>query len=107
MTELFVRTDAARMAALQKANLIRFARAALKRNLRTGTASVLGVLLDPAPEFASMKVRNLLLALPKWGPSKVDRFMVTCRVSHLKTLAGMSSRQRGEMSALLRARGIQ
>lgn len=95
------------MSALEKANFVRFARVALRRNLRAGSASIFDVLSDPAPECASMKVRQLLLTIPWWGGVKVDRFMVTCRVSHSKTVGGLSERQRSEIAERLRARGIR
>lgn len=101
------RTLAQRMESLKKANAIRILRSQLKRGVTANPPVILHVLSDPAPEYGTMKVRNLLLALPKWGPSKVDRFLLTCRVSSSKTVGGMSGRQRGEMSDLLRARGIQ
>lgn len=100
------RTLDQRMAALQRANAIRVVRARLKESLNARTASALTVLVDPAPELATMKVRDLLIALPQWGARKADRFMVACRISHIKTIGGLSDRQREEISALLRERGI-
>lgn len=101
------RSSDQRRDALLRANAIRVMRAALKRNVLAGTASVLTVLGDPAPEVATMKVRDLLLALPKWGPQKADRLLLMARVSHAKTVGGMSERQRREVADQLWDLGIR
>lgn len=92
--------------AIARANLIRSVRAELKRNVRLGNASVLAVLADPAPEYLTMKVRTLLMALPKWGSVKATQIMNGCRISDAKTIGGLSDRQRDELVRHLTSRGI-
>ncbi len=93
-----------RMDALANANAIRSARSAFKRVLRDGTPVEARhrvaemVATKPAPEFASMKVWDLLIACPRLGRVKVNRLLVVARVSPSKTLAGLSDRQRDELS---------
>jgi hypothetical protein len=96
------RTDAQRMDALETANAIRTYRAAKKRDLKAGRASVRALILDPPEMMQTMKVFDLLLATPKYGRVKVNRLMTQCRMSPSKTLGGMSQRQRSELALLLR-----
>lgn len=87
------RTYAQRMDALNEANRIRRYRAQLKRDVAAGRVRVTGV-LDWQIDVASMKVWDLLLALPKVGRVKVDKTLRQLRISPTKTVAGMSPRQR-------------
>ena len=76
-----------RMDALAKANASRGARAAFKRTLKDAgkvegryRAAEMIRLEEPAPEFASMKVWDLLMATPGLGRAKVNRLLVVARV---------------------------
>lgn len=100
------RTLDQRMKALEHANAIRSLRSTLRRNLKDGSADVYRILDDPAPELHTMKLRLVLLALPKWGDVKTRNAMRTCRISWSKTLGGLSFRQRGEIAAYLRKKGV-
>lgn len=92
------------MDALERANEIRTKRANLKRDLKAGHANIVDLLSEP-PEFIdTMKVFDLLLATPKYGRVKVNKFLVSCRISPSKTIGGLSQRQRGELIGLLRGR---
>lgn len=91
-----------RLDALARANAVKSARAGLKRMLRHADPRearyrAMEVLGDPAPEFESMKVFDLLLAVPKYGRVKVNRILTAVRVSPSKTLGGLSDRQRDEL----------
>lgn len=88
-----------RMDALALANEIRSHRAALKVDLRRRRKDIVAVMDDP--RVASMKVIDLIIALPKCGRVKGNRLLVRCRVSPSKTVAGLSPRQRTELVALL------
>lgn len=93
-----------RMEALDRANWIRSRRKLLKLDLAAGRVSVLDLLDDP-PEYAeTMKLYDLLLAVPKLGRVKVNKVLSQCRISPSKTLGGASERQRGEVLGLLRRR---
>ena len=91
-----------RMDALQRANQIRTRRAQLKRDLKAGRVSIHDLLLDPPDYLETAKVFDMLLAVPKYGRVKVNKILVTCRISPSKTIGGLSERQRNELVSLLR-----
>lgn len=92
------RTIEQRREALTRANEIRTSRAQLKRDIRAGIVSPLDVLATP-PEFVeSMKVWDLLLAVPKIGPGKADRALRRTQASPSKTIGGLTLRQRSELA---------
>jgi hypothetical protein len=97
------RSLAQRHDALQRANEIRTRRAQLKRDVKAGRADALAVLADP-PEWAgTMKVVDLMLAVPSVGRVKVNKALRRCAVSPSKSLGGLSTRQRAELRAHLEA----
>ncbi len=73
------------------------ARAALKKNLASGTIQLVQILADPPPCVRTARVRDLLLVLPKIGSVKATRILAHCGIAHAKTLAGLTERQRGEL----------
>jgi hypothetical protein len=91
-----------RMDALQRANQIRTRRAQLKRDLKGGRISIHDLLRDPPDYLETAKVFDMLLAVPKYGRVKVNKILVTCRISPSKTIGGLSERQRNELVSLLR-----
>jgi len=50
-------------------------------------------------------VRDVLLALPKIGSVKAGRILADCGITHLKTLSGVSERQRTELMNRFRRDG--
>jgi hypothetical protein len=90
-----------RMAALEIANEARALRAQLKRDLKSGRASIGELLLDPPAFLQTAKVFDMLLALPKVGRVKATKIMNNCRVSPHKTFGGLSDRQRAELAERL------
>ena len=91
-----------RMDALQRANEIRTRRAQLKRDLKGGRVSIHDLLLNPPDYLETAKVFDMLLAVPKYGRVKVNKILVTCRISPSKTIGGLSERQRNELVGMLR-----
>lgn len=91
-----------RMEALDLANEIRTKRAQLKRDLKAGRVSLWATLMDPPDFIETMKVFDLLLAVPKFGRVKVNGILRVCRMSPSKTVGGMSERQRGELVLMVR-----
>jgi hypothetical protein len=83
--------------ALAKANRIRTWRRCLKQDLKHRRVDVRAMLLDPPEEMLTMKVFDLLMAVPKQGRVKVNRLLVQHRISPSKTVGGLSERQRGEL----------
>jgi hypothetical protein len=97
------RSLAQRMAALEKGNVHRVRRAQLKRDVKAGRVLFADVLLEPIPEhLASMKLVDLMLAVPKVGRVKTNRIMSRVVVSPSKTLGGLSERQRTEIVSMVR-----
>jgi hypothetical protein len=91
-----------RMDALQRANQIRTRRAQLKRDLKGGRVSIHDLLKSPPDYLETAKVFDMLLAVPKYGRVKVNKILVTCRISPSKTIGGLSERQRNELVSMLR-----
>jgi hypothetical protein len=91
-----------RMAALNRANEIRFYRANLKRDLKAGRRSVYDILLEPPEMLETMKLFDLMRAVPKYGRVKINKMMQLCRISPSKTIGGLSQRQRTEFISMLR-----
>jgi hypothetical protein len=91
-----------RMEALQRANEIRTQRAALKRDLKAGRASIHLLLMEPPDFIETAKVFDMLLAVPKYGRVKVNKVLQVCRISPSKTIGGLSERQRAELISMLR-----
>lgn len=91
-----------RMDALERGNVVRSARAQLKRDLKAGSVSIVDTLLEP-PEYAeTMKVFAALLACPMYGRVKVTKILQLARISPAKTIGGLSMRQRGQLVSMLR-----
>jgi len=88
------RTDDQRLEALEQANRIRTSRSMLKRTIRTDPDDARRVIMNPTSDYRTMLLRDVLLALPGAGPRRVDRWMFSCQISHRRTLAGLSPRQR-------------
>ena len=90
------------MDALQRANEIRTRRAQLKKDLKAGRVSIHTLLMDPPEYLQTAKVFDMLLAVPKYGRVKVNKVLVSCRISPSKTIGGLSPRQRAELVSMLR-----
>jgi hypothetical protein len=98
------RTELQRLHALERANEIRALRARLKEDLKAGRVDVVELLERPVPDdLATMRVVDLLLAVPKLGRVKVHAALKRCAISPSKTLGGLSVRQRWEIVARLRS----
>ena len=89
-----------RMEALKRANDIRVRRAQLKKDLKSGAASIEEILSDPPEYVSTAKVFDMLMAVPKFGRVKAARFLNQCRISQSKTVGGLSDRQRAELIGL-------
>lgn len=96
------RTLAQRMASLAKANEIRTERAVLKRDIKAGRKLLVDVLMEPPEWLETMKIYDLLLAVPKYGRVTVSKVLQQTRMSPSKTVGGMSERQRTEIVSRLR-----
>lgn len=93
-----------RMDALSIANHIRTYRAQLKKDLKAGRADLLDLMLDPPDELETMKIFELLMAVPKFGRVKVNKMLKMSRISPNRTIGGLSRRQRVELVHIVRWR---
>lgn len=91
------------MIALDRANEVRMARAQLKRDIRTGQVSVLDILASPPEHAHTMRLYDLLTAMPMVGKFKADAVMRRLHCSAAKTVGEMSERQRLEVAATVAA----
>jgi hypothetical protein len=92
-----------RLAALQLANDVRRGRAALKRQIATGSVRVADVLVDPPAVAAGIPVAALLVSQRGWGRVKSSRFLLSNDVGESRKLGELSQRQRELLAAELRA----
>lgn len=91
------RTLQQRRDALQEANRIRSQRADLKRRMKARKESALDLILEPPDYIESMKVQDLMLAIPKYGKVKTNKTLQLAKISPSKTVGGMTDRQRTEL----------
>jgi hypothetical protein len=91
------------MEALQRANHIRSSRAEIKREMKHGKRSPRLTLAAPPAELDTMKVFDLLVAIPKIGRVKAGKVLKVAQVSPSRTVGGLSDRQRRELLGLLGA----
>ena len=87
--------------ALERANAVRLARAALKRSVAAGELCVAEVILDAPWEAESMTVADLLTSQRRWGHTRCRRFLQSIPLSETKTIGSMTERQRQAAAALL------
>ena len=87
--------------ALQRANEVRLARAALKRLVRQGRVNAAEVILACPWEAQSMPVAELLTAQRRWGETRCRRFLSSIQMSENKTIGSMTERQRRTLAVML------
>jgi hypothetical protein len=92
-----------RRAALKQANTVRQLRAETKRALKAAELDLADLLVEPPDFLLSASVAKLLHAAPGYGEVRVNRLLRHSRISSLKTVEGLSERQRRELVDLLRA----
>ena len=90
------------MQALAYANRIRLARAAMKRQVRSGTVLAADVLTDPDPEYLDMPLDELLSAQNRWGRSRTAQFCEKLAINERTTLRHLTAYQRRVLAAALK-----
>lgn len=95
------RTVQERRSALEEANRVRFARAAAKRELKSGELDVYDLLMEPSEELKGAKVEEMLLAMRGMGRIKVMRVLREASISNAKTLVGLTHGQRDRLIRVL------
>lgn len=89
------------MLALERANRVRLARAALKRRVAAGEVDVAEVVLTCPWETESMAVSELLMSQKRWGRTRCRKFLMSIGLPETKTIASLTERQRVTLAALL------
>ena len=80
------------MKALKQANIVRFAAADVKRELRDGRLLLGDALFDDRAQ--SVVLRDLLMAQRFQGPLKVDRLLDTLNVNGYRRVSEITERQK-------------
>jgi len=81
--------------ARESANRIRFARAELKRDIKTGVVTLPEVLLADIPDWlVGMKVEKLVLAVPRVGPRVASRWLARVPTHPHSHIGYLTMRQR-------------
>jgi hypothetical protein len=93
--------------ALQRANHVRLARAALKRRIAEGELAVAEVVLSCPPEVAGMAVCDLLMSQRRWGRTRCRKFLGAIPLAENKTIGSMTDRQRRALASMLPPRRSQ
>jgi hypothetical protein len=94
-----------RFLALDRANHIRAARAALKRRLRAGELAPADTILRGSGDTDTMTVAELLRSQRGWGPKRASKVLRSVSLSERKTLGSLTERQRTSLVGVLSGRG--
>jgi hypothetical protein len=87
--------------ALERANEIRLARAAVKRRVATGDLPAAQVVLSCPPEVEGMAVSDLLMSQHRWGRTRCRKLLAAVPLSENKRLGAMTERQRHALAEML------
>ncbi|MDP9228559.1 MAG: hypothetical protein M3M99_05835 [Actinomycetota bacterium] len=82
------------MQALARANEVRLARAALKREVAAGRCSPIEVLVNRPWEADSMSIQDLLAAQRRWGKQRSRKLIMSTGIKETKELGHLTDRQR-------------
>ncbi len=83
-----------RLRALERANEIRLARAAIKRRIALGEVSAAEVILDCPDAADSWPVGELLMSQRRWGTTRCLKFLSRNRIVETKPIGSLTERQR-------------
>jgi hypothetical protein len=89
------------MLALERANRVRLARAAMKRKIAAGEVDAGEIVLTCPWEAESMSISELLMSQRRWGRTRCRKFLMSIGMSETKTVASLTERQRLTLVALL------
>jgi hypothetical protein len=92
------------MRALERANLVRLARAELKRAIARGDRDPSQVVEECPWETESMTIAELLTSQRRWGRTRARKFLMPLSLSENKQLGTLTSRQRRLLAAELASR---
>jgi hypothetical protein len=92
------------LAALERANDVRHARAQLKRRVRAGGLAAAEVVLASPWQTRTMSVGELLMSQRGWGQVRARRLLLSLAVPENKQIGTLTERQRLAIAAVLSGR---
>lgn len=92
------------MEALARANKVRLARAALKREISAGHRHITEVIMESPWEAESMSLGELLCAQRRWGRARSRKLLASSALSEGKRVGTLTDRQRRILVAALEAK---
>ncbi len=102
MTQTALKTpEPQRLRALERANQIRLARAALKRSIALGQVSAAEVILDCPDAAQSWPIGDLLISQRRWGSTRCRKFLSRNHIVETKPVGTLTERQRRVLAASL------
>ena len=87
--------------ALERANHVRSARAAVKRRIASGELTAAEVILGHPWELDTMPITDLLISQQQWGKGRCHQFLRRLTMRENKQIGSMTQRQRIAAAALL------
>ena len=92
------------LAALERANDVRLARAQVKRRVRAGGLTAAEVVLTSTWQTRTMSVGELLMSQRGWGRVRARRLLLSLAVPENKQIGTLTERQRLAIAAILTTR---
>lgn len=92
------------MQALARANEVRLARAALKRDVAAGRRSVTDVVVEIPWEAHSMSLSELLCSQRRWGRARSRKLLASAGLNEAKRVGTLTSRQQRILVGALEAK---
>lgn len=92
------------MEALARANEVRLARAALKRDISAGRRPITDVITESPWEAESMSLSELLCSQRRWGRARSRKLLSSTALSEGKRVGSLTERQRRVLVAALEAK---
>jgi hypothetical protein len=90
-----------RLRALERANEIRLARAALKRRIALGEVSAAEVILQCPDAASSWPIGDLLMSQRRWGNTRCRKFLSHSHIIETKPVGTLTDRQRKLLASSL------
>jgi hypothetical protein len=87
--------------ALEHANRVRLARAALKRSVQAGSLTAAQVVRSCPWEAETMSVSELLRSQSRWGRTRTRKFLIPLAVNENRQLGRLTLRQREALAGAL------
>jgi hypothetical protein len=104
MTQTALKTaEPQRLRALERANEIRLARAALKRRISLGQVSAAEVILDCPDAALSWTIGDLLISQRRWGSTRCRKFLSRNHIIETKPVGTLTDRQQQMLASSLQA----